>query len=780
MIFTQTSQVVWLNGLSVRFTAYQQNIRFDFELWSKRTSDAVRFGTRAPALTEQAFGRLISQVCSGPGRLLHARESVKQALKEHLCSKLRKLEADALPPPTPRAPRAVSVPSAGRQRGKPPAEAPPASQLEGDEIFVAGEKFFLDVLGTAVVLRHPSFDGVSGCAARCRLTHGYRLEPYMVAGIRRGLELEGSMAKAGTGGRSGKPDFDATTATLQRVVAGYGLACGADRTDLSSVWWRPWFLNATHEELAAVDLSSLMDVGGVESILHNPTVLNSFMCAVGQSILGTSEAEAMETLRGAGAISFSSRLRTHMSKAKLDPPRVHEALKVMLLGGEAAEHHSFGVLASTAFALLALDIDACAARSSGLLNSAAAASYGSSNSTAAPKLQRPDGWAVCKAPRRECLGRMPASYLDASYTIGGDYELGCALGACLQDLWPGMLDAHLPCLDGTSAEGSDGLASTVRAALSASGTHYGLSKNNYNELVSEELGSSAYAGTHLVDNSHWHRKTIAMARFPKNSHVNVFDLVPFFDPDQRRGMGAPTDDARAVCKHFGVGEQEMLRRLASANQLVRRSLPADASVAKVSDGRIWIAASSQAFSSPSKAAGKSRSGGSSIGDVSAEEGLAVTRVGPFICTGVGYVIKGYSVGGKLTYNNVGKINTLEITYKARTSSQQVVSQQIKHHAGGGRQSQASSVRVPSGEVRPCDRGRGGGGQASRRAALISEKDMVALYSEQHRARQLLKRGDLKSHRGVILLRDSFKRDSDKEMVDEIASRNGMDQTFHRR
>ena len=43
---------------------------------------------------------------------------------------------------------------------------------------------------------------------------------------------------------------------------------------------------------------------------------------------------------------------------------------------------------------------------------------------------------------------MLPSYMPVRYTIGGDYELGCALGACLQDRWPVLLDEAKALLHG--------------------------------------------------------------------------------------------------------------------------------------------------------------------------------------------------------------------------------------------------------------------------------------------------------------------------------------------
>ena len=66
--------------------------------------------------------------------------------------------------------------------------------------------------------------------------------------------------------------------------------------------------------------------------------------------------------------------------------------------------------------------------------------------------------------------------------------------------------------------------------------------------------------------------------------------------------GAPTDDAKAVCNHFGLSEKEMMRKLKPANLIVRRSLPPDANVAKVADGKLWAQAQGEAFASPAKLA----------------------------------------------------------------------------------------------------------------------------------------------------------------------------------
>ena len=815
-----------LGSVHVKFTRNTQNILFQFRGDGSTTvRGAVRYAAGSPPLTEDNFQLIVQRTCAASTEQLphDVRANAKSAIAALLKLELRKHEAAEL----------ATTELATTELAT--AELATAELAWSSLIILAGVEFTLEVLSKSIKLIHAAFAGKApGSAARVALSlDGDQIQPHVLHGLRRGLELEAMETSIfGTGD---EPDVTKVQALLVRVTAGYGMARGAQRRDFSCLWWRPWYLNISAAELKEVDVTMLTSVEGVVSMLKEPAHLNAFLSAVAQSALGRSVADAEQELAKGGAIELSPALSEVLSTATHPPPLILEALKVIIMGGQDSERHCFGALATAAFTMIALQIDESAARSSGLLNSAAAGAYSSTGVQAAPRVRRPDGWANCKAPRRECLKWMPPSYMPACYTVGGDYELGCALGACLQDRWPVLLDEAKALLEHCKQSGEPREMRRPRrqqmssseepcrlpccALLSTSNMHYSLSMNNYNKDVESALGHSSYAGTHLVDNTKWYDRTVKMAHYPAESVINVFDSVPFTDAEQRRGEGAPKDDGKAVCKHFGLTEEAMLDKLKPANLLVARSLPPDANVAKVLDGKVWALASGEAFSSPLRlaAAMAQVEGSTSLSSpdlagmdrkavakakkemeaakakASASALVAATRCGPIYVSGVGFVETGYGASGKLTYNNVGTINVLEINYGAHASGRQVLSEQITHHAGGGRQAQANSVRAPAcvEKVPLMDRCNPWKAASLKRSvsthtfsqlrAGVSEavrsSDRAQAMTEQARARLLLGNalgGKGTPRRGALLLRDSFLRESDKVTCDEIARRAGID------
>ena len=417
-------------------------------------------------------------------------------------------------------------------------------------------------------------------------------------------------------------------------------------------------------------------------------------------------------------------------------------------------------------------------------------------------LTRPDAFVKARGPRRECLGGAALAaqgdgYVPDEILIGGDPSLGCALAFCLADLWSQLLNARCdaqPTLARRRRDSSSGLKGfeQLLTYCRRSNETYALGKNNYNMAVHSELGHVAYKGVHLVNlRRNWYTGVANKVK-RQGRLVNVFDSMPFYDPDPDP---SGKDTANAIAAHFGVTTIEFLKVLQPHAHLALRSLHADATIDAFYDGAEFVEAGVKASLSPGL---KFRQGmgsdvecmGSDVegtgSDVDDERALLRQALSQgCLCTGVGFVFKGYEVedgqgGKKATNKYAGTIYVIEVTFKSPTSAAdprlgRVNHMLLTHHSGGTRDSQSSSICAPvAGRIESQTVPRGDKAKARSEVEAYSDECKAAVGAVKDRAVALLRAGWPRTRgEGVINLRDSFLREIDKHHIDEIVRANGL-------